>query len=279
MLSNNPSSRFPTSFTRDLTTETSKPFEDEITAPVHGSLKANLNISPFQTQNMDLESILNPLPTPPLSAPRPRKYCNKPYTLEQIHFLQYCRDDLDKLLWPDIVTLYIERFSDSARDVTRQGLQCRYYRTQLYPMLCVEGKPVHDNEGAVILRGITVRYRGQKEGLTVPILDNGRRPIRNEHGSFIMRELTEDELHGPVGSNLRIKYAQYYNLIDRVPELAAEYNWVKSEWRKKAKREGISLQVLDIIDTRLMPAQRHVDLNMVLPCLEQFYHRETIRSE
>jgi hypothetical protein len=208
---------------------------NEIMASAQSTLRKNLA---FPTPNMDIPSMLNPLPPP---APPPRKYCNKPYNLEQIHFLQYCRDDLNKLPWPDIVALYLETFSEPARDVCIGGLQCRYYRAQLYPMLCIEGKPVQSDGGTILLRGITVRYRGQKEGLTVPILDNNRRPVFNNHGSVMMRELTEDELHGPLGSNLRMKYEQYYDLSDRTPELAAKYEWVKSERRKEAKRKGVSL--------------------------------------
>ena len=188
------------------------------------------------TPNMDIASILNPMldPTPRL----PRRSCNKAYTLEQIHFIQYCKEDL-KLSWLETMARFIERFPDPARDVSMVGLQCRYYRAQIYPMLDIEGKAVLDENGIIIMRNLTVRERGQKGGLIVPVLGGDRRPMYNEKGHVIMRELTEEELRGPLGRNLSMTYQRYIKLVDRVPEHAAKYGWVRNEHKSGAKRNGM----------------------------------------
>jgi len=188
---------------------------------------------PHSTPNMDIASILNPIPR------LPRRSCNKAYTLEQIHFIQYCKEDL-KLSWPETMARFIERFPDPARDVSMVGLQCRYYRAQKYPMFDIEGKPVLDAGSMIIMRNLTVRERGQKGGLIVPILDGDRRPMYNEEDHIIMRELTEEELHGPLGRNLRMTYQRYFKLLDRVPEHAAKHRWVRNEHKTVAKRNGTS---------------------------------------
>ncbi len=224
---------------KDLTAypiSTSTPLEDEQpmdedTISGQGSLSIALAVVPFPTPNMDMASILNP--TPRLT----RRSCNKPYTLEQIHFIQYCRED-HKLSWPETEVRFKERFTDPARDVSMVGLQCRYYRAQKYPMLDVDGNPVLDDNGMIIMHNLTVRKRGQKEGLKVPILDDNRRPVYNGESQIIMRDLVEDELHGHLGRNLRAVYQTYFKLVDRVPEHAAEYRWVRNEHKTAAKIIG-----------------------------------------
>lgn len=192
---------------------------------------------PRSTPNMDIASILNPMldPTPRM----PRRSCNKAYPLEQIHFIQYCKEDL-KLSWVKSEARFKERFPDPDRDVTRVGLQCRYYRAQIYPMLDVEGKTVLNENGMIIMRNLTVRDRGKKGGLIVPVLDDDRRPIYNENGHVIMRELTEEELHGPLGHNLIMTYQKYFQLVDRVPEYVLKYEWVRNEHKAVAWRNGMS---------------------------------------
>jgi hypothetical protein len=219
------------------------PLEDEQRAVVkkatsdHGSLSIGLTIVPQYTPNMDIASILNPMldPNPQL----PRRSCNKAYTLEQIHFIQYCKEDL-KLSWIATKNRYKERFPDPARDVTRVGLQCRYYRAQKYPMLDIEGKPVLNDNGMIIMRILTVRDRGRKGGLTIPVLDSDRRPTYNDNGHVIMRKLSEEELHGPLGRNLIRTYQQYFKLVDRAPEYVVKYGWVRNEHKAVAKRNGKS---------------------------------------
>jgi hypothetical protein len=230
---------------QDLTThslDTSIPLEggefaiDKDVPSDQGSLSITLTMLPYPTPSMDMASILNPMPNP---IPRlPRRSCNKAYTLEQIHFIQYCKEDL-KLPWPETEARYIERFPDPARDVSIVGLQCRYYRAQKYPMLDIEGKPVLNDNGTIIMRNLTVRERGQKGGLIVPILDGERRPLSNEKGRVLMRELTEEELHGPLGRNLSVVYQRYFKLVDRVPEHAAKYGWVRNAHNKLAVRNGM----------------------------------------
>jgi hypothetical protein len=222
---------------------TSMPLEDgqravdENETSDHGSLSIGLTMVPHSTPNMDIASILNPMldQTPRL----PRRSCNKAYTLEQIHFIQYCKEDL-KLSWPGTMARFIERFPDPARDVSMVGLQCRYYRAQKYPMLDIEGKPVLGDDGMILMRNLTVRERGQKGGLIVPILDGDRRPMCNGENHVIMRELTEEELHGPLGRNLSMSYQRYFKLLDRVPEHASRYGWVRNEHKTVAKRNGTS---------------------------------------
>jgi hypothetical protein len=186
---------------------------------------------------MDIASILNPMLDP--TRRLPRRSCNKAYTLEQIHFIQYCKEDL-KLSWPEIMARFIERFPDPARDVSMVGLQCRYYRAQKYPMLDIEGKPVLDHNGMIIMRNLTVRERGQKGGLVVPMLDGDWRPMYNEEDRVMMRELTEEELHGRLGRNLSMTYQRYFKLVDRVPEHVAKYRWVRNEHKAVAKGNGTS---------------------------------------
>jgi len=179
--------------------------------------------------------MLNPLLDP---IPRlPRRSCNKAYTLEQIHFIQYCKEDL-KLSWLEIKARFKERFPDPARDVSMVGLQCRYYRAQKYPMLDIEGKPVLNDNGMIIMRNLTVRERGQKGGLIVPILDGNRRAVYNDNDHVIMRELTEEELHSPLGRNLSLIYRQYFKLVDRAPVHVAKYGWIRNEHKAVAKRNG-----------------------------------------
>lgn len=201
----------------------------------HGFLSIGLTTVPHSTPNMDIASILNPMidPTPRL----PRRSCNKAYTLEQIHFIQYCKEDL-KLSWVETAARFKERFPDPARDVSRVGLQCRYYRAQKYPMLDIEGKPVLNDNGMIIMRNLTVRERGQKGGLIVPVLDGDRRPMYNDNGHVILRELTEEELHGPLGHNLIMAYQKYFKLVDRAPEYVVKYGWVRNEHKAVAKRNG-----------------------------------------
>jgi hypothetical protein len=54
-----------------------------------------------------------------------------------------------------------------------------------------------------------------------------------------------------------MKYEQYYDLGDRVPELAATYKWVKPERQKEAKRKGMSFR-------RLRPHSCHVKANTAM---------------
>lgn len=205
---------------------------DEDISPGPSSLPKDSAVVPFPTPNMDMASILNP--TPQL----PRRSCNKAYTLEQIHFIQYYKEDL-KLSWPETQARFKEKFPDPARDVSMVGLQCRYYRAQRYPMLDIEGSPVLNDDGMIIMRDITVRERGQKGGLKVPILDDQRRPMYHGKGRILMRELNEEELHGPIGRNLRMIYQKYFKLVDRVPEYAEKYGWIRNEHKTLAKRNGM----------------------------------------
>jgi hypothetical protein len=227
---------------QDLTvysTGISKPFgyeeqsmEEEMPS-CPSSLPKVLAVVPYPTPNMDMASILNPTPR------LPKRSCNKPYTLEQIHFIQYCKEDL-KLSWPETKARFKERFPDPARDVSMVGLQCRYYRAQRYPMLDVEGNPVLNDDGMIIMRDITVRERGQKGELQVPIFNDDRKPMCNGKNHIVMRELNEEELHGPLGRNLRMVYQKYFKLVDRVPEYAEKYGWIRNEHKTVAKRNGMS---------------------------------------
>jgi hypothetical protein len=188
---------------------------------------------PFPTPHMDMASILNPAPQ------LPRRSCNKAYTLEQIHFIQYCKEDL-KLSWPETESRFKERFPDPDRDVSIVGLQCRYYRAQSYPLLDIEGIPVLSNDGMMVMQDITVRDRGKRRGLRVPILDDQRRPMYNGKNQIVMRELNEEELHGPLGLNLRTIYQKYFKLVDRVPEYAEKYEWTRNEHKAVARRNSMS---------------------------------------
>jgi hypothetical protein len=212
---------------------------------------------------MDIASILNPMlhPIPRL----PKRSCNKAYTLEQIHFIQYCKEDL-KLSWLETEARFKERFPDPGRHVSVVGLQCRYYRAQKYPMLDIEGNPVLIDSGIIAMRNLTVRERGQKGGLIIPILDHDGRAMHNDNNHVIVRELTDEELHSTSGRNLSMAYQRYFKLVDRVPEYVARYEWVRNDHKAVAKRNGTSCTFLPhMLDIDLCIAKYNKDNGIELP--------------
>jgi len=95
-------------------------------------------------------------PRGPGPAPRKSAHSNVKYTAEEVHFIQYMRDDRNTQ-WQDIVEPFNLQFPSHYRD--KGALECRYYRAQFFPVLDPEGNPVFEENGEVAMTNIKVRDR------------------------------------------------------------------------------------------------------------------------
>ncbi|KFY41791.1 hypothetical protein V494_02784 [Pseudogymnoascus sp. VKM F-4513 (FW-928)] len=137
-------------------------------------------------------------PSPTLPA-----HSNVPYTLEQVHFIQYYREDKG-VQWEAIVIPFKKqfpqvRFKPSTGPNRGKGaLECRYYRAQMFPKLDDAGNLVLDENGEPEMVNIKVR----------------------ERTSHRHRNIIED----------------YFKLVTRCPEMVLEYSWTDEKDKEEARR-------------------------------------------
>jgi hypothetical protein len=127
-----------------------------------------------------------------------KPHSNKPYTMEQVHFMRYHKEDCGKMSWPDILTLFIQRFPEYQNlecPLTVPCLSSRYYRDNKVPMLDEQGKLVLDSNDRFIMVPWKIRQRNTADGKCIP-----------------------------------------YLFVDMHPELASIYDWVKPEDKARAER-------------------------------------------
>jgi hypothetical protein len=173
-----------------------------------------------------------------------RKTSNKPYPLDQVHFVQYHRNDLH-MRWKDVLKAYNTWFVLSGRDgrgngsglATVSGLQGRYYRSLWFPLLDVNCNPIYGDDSEVILHKIYLRKRKERRAFTVPVIDSEGRPLMR-CGHVVKRELSQEEQDGSVGQALEEAYRSHNKLADRAPEVACKYEWIDPETRRKLAIEG-----------------------------------------
>ncbi|KFZ06947.1 hypothetical protein V501_06937 [Pseudogymnoascus sp. VKM F-4519 (FW-2642)] len=100
------------------------------------------------------------------TSPTTPSHSNIPYTLEQVHFIQYYRED-KKVQWQAIVQPFKRQFPrvvvhQSSSNSPKRGkgaLECRYYRAQVYPKIDDEGNFVRDHNNEYEMVNIRVRDR------------------------------------------------------------------------------------------------------------------------
>ncbi|KFY44238.1 hypothetical protein V495_03563 [Pseudogymnoascus sp. VKM F-4514 (FW-929)] len=158
-------------------------------------------------------------------------HSNIPYSLEQVHFIQYYRED-KHFQWQAIVHPFMTQFpkvafplpqhqSNSAKR-NKGALECRYYRAQLFPKIDDGGNIVFDQNGEVEMVNIKLRER-------------------NNHQH-------KDVLH------------DYFTLVTRCPQKVIEYSWTDEEDKVEAQkiindraRRGIGRLPGDILRVRPTP--------------------------
>jgi hypothetical protein len=167
------------------------------------------------------------------------KQCNKKYTDEQVQYMVFLCEDLN-MQWEKAMECFNIQFGfafESSKSVS--GLQCRYYRAQRFPFFCIEGKPIYDEDGMLIMRQLKKRCRGRVE---VALVDDQRKPIFDDKGRIVIRQLRQDEEDTPRGHALRKQITEYFKLLDRSPEVLPKYRWaeVNQEHRMEARKKGAS---------------------------------------
>lgn len=127
-------------------------------------------------------------------------HSNKKYTLEEMHFIQYFRED-KRMQWADIVGPFNAQFSPHKRE--RGALECRYYRFQLYPKVNEDGSFVLDDKGEIVMVNTKVRERRERER---------------------------------TGGKGWDRLNEYFRLVSRCPEKVVEYKWTEEEDKRKARQ-------------------------------------------
>jgi hypothetical protein len=151
----------------------------KVTHHIHNSSRENIS-APFRynTSNPSRHR-LSPTPrTPSVKYRKIKKKTNKAYTPEQVRFIQYLHEDR-KWPWEAIRAAFSELYPDAERKYSISGVQCRFYRAQRFPIFVVEGKPLLDDRGKIIMRQLTLRERDRIE---VSILDERGRPYYDKEG-------------------------------------------------------------------------------------------------
>jgi hypothetical protein len=138
------------------------------------------------------------------TSPTTPSHSNIPYTLEQVHFIQYYRED-KKVQWQAIVQPFKRQFPrvvvhQSSSNSPKRGkgaLECRYYRAQMYPKIDDEGNFVRDHNNEYEMVNIRVRDR----------------PIHPH------KAILED----------------YIKLVTRCPEEVLKYSWTDDKDKAEAR--------------------------------------------
>lgn len=143
------------------------------------------------------------------NSPAPSSHSNVPYTLEQVHFIQYYRED-KSVQWQAIVDPFKSQFprvvfpqsneSNGSNGPDRQkgALECRYYRAQMYPKIDDGGNFVFDQTGDVEWVNIKVRDRNDYQHISI--------------------------------------LGEYFKLVTRCPEEVLTYSWTDEDDKKEARR-------------------------------------------
>ena len=112
--------------------------------------------------------------TKPPKRGRQGQHSNKAYTVEQVHWLRYHREDL-QLPWPQVHAYFSRCFPDTER-LTESCLSSRYYRNNVVPKLDGNGGSVLDSNGKVVMIPAKVRDRVTTEGKMKPFLFVDKHP-------------------------------------------------------------------------------------------------------
>jgi hypothetical protein len=107
-------------------------------------------------------------------SPTSSSHSNVPYSLEQVHFIQYYRED-KKVQWQAIVQPFKRQFprvvlQQSSSNGPKRGkgaLECRYYRAQMYPKIDDEGNFVRDHNNEYEMVNIRVRDRSTHRHIAI----------------------------------------------------------------------------------------------------------------
>ena len=126
-------------------------------------------------------------------------HSNKKYTTEEMHFIQYFRED-KRMQWADIVGPFNAQFPNHKRE--RGALECRYYRFQMYPKVNDDGTFQYDDKGEIVMVNTKVRDRRDTE----------------RSGGKKWRVLND-----------------YFKLVSRCPEQVLEYAWTDEEDKRRAR--------------------------------------------
>lgn len=127
-------------------------------------------------------------------------HSNKSYTLEEMHFIQYFRED-KRMQWADIVGPFNAQFPAHKRE--RGALECRYYRFQFYPKVNEDGSFVFDDKGEIVMVNTKVRERRERKRM---------------------------------GGKGWDRLNEYFRLVSRCPEKVVEYEWTEEEDKRKARQ-------------------------------------------
>lgn len=128
-----------------------------------------------------------------------QRHSNKKYTTEEMHFIQYFRED-KRMQWSDIVGPFNAQFPNHRRQ--RNALESRYYRFQVYPKVNEDGTFQYDDKGEIVMVNIKVRDRKDTErsgGKKWTVLNN------------------------------------YVNLVSSCPKQVLEYAWTDVEDKERAR--------------------------------------------
>ncbi|ESZ89670.1 hypothetical protein SBOR_9945 [Sclerotinia borealis F-4128] len=93
---------------------------------------------------------------------RKKPRSNKAYSMEEVDFIRYNKDDLNKH-WPEILSLFRRHFIQRQRD-SEQCLSSRYYRSNHLKMYDASGRPMLDKNGKVRKISAKVRRRATPAG-------------------------------------------------------------------------------------------------------------------
>ncbi|KAI9641494.1 hypothetical protein NHQ30_010303 [Ciborinia camelliae] len=97
------------------------------------------------------------------STPKKKKpRSNKAYTLEEVDFIRYHKEDLSKR-WPEVLSCFRRFFIYRQRD-SEQCLSSRYYRDNFLRMYDDSGKPMRDDNGKIRTISAKVRRRATPAG-------------------------------------------------------------------------------------------------------------------